>query len=170
MIRNFYCGGRSVTVSLYADAACSTPFVAGGKSEFEVDVEGVPPVWSAMTTLPWPALSEATAASLRTLTLEAGASGSFSAAWTFARGPLGMNGITVCSSRADCGEGGSGRIGDASLRPSVRNAVVTLQNNGSAIAADSAKLVALYGRNGEGLGLQSNYESCPLVASGEACH
>lgn len=52
----------------------------------------------------------------------------------------------------------------------MRNAVVTLQNNGSCIAADSAKLVALYGRNGEGLGLQSNYESCPLVASGEACH
>jgi hypothetical protein len=170
VIRNFYRGGRSVTVSLYADVACSTPFVAGGKSEFEVDVEGVPPVWSAMTTLPWPALSEATAASLRTMTLEAGASGSFNASWTFSRGPLGLNGITVCGSRSDCGQGGTGRIGEASLRPSVRSVAVTLQNNGSAIAADSAKLIALYGRNGEGLGLQSNYESCPLVASGEACH
>ena len=41
VVRNFFRGGRTVTVSLFSDAACSTPFAVDGVSELEVDVEGV---------------------------------------------------------------------------------------------------------------------------------
>ncbi|MEO6281353.1 hypothetical protein [Roseateles sp.] len=170
MIRNFYRGGRSVNVALYSDSACSTPFVIGGKSSFEVDVDGVPPVWAAMETLPWPELDTASLTALRDLTIAAGADGSLSTAWTFARGPLGVDGSTVCGSRDTCGEGDTGRLGEKQLRPSARSAAVSLHNRGGAIARDDQKTFALYGRNGEGVDLQSNYSSCPGSAAGEACH
>ena len=72
MIRNFYRGGRSVNVALYSDASCATPFVVAGKSDFDVDVDGVPPVWAAMPTLPWPELDTVTASALRSFSIDAG--------------------------------------------------------------------------------------------------
>lgn len=170
VVRNFYRGGRSVSVSLYGDGDCSAPFAIGGKTRFDVDVSGVPPVWSAMAALPWPELDAATTAALRSLAIDAGARGSLAAAWTFPRGPLGLDGATVCGSRADCGEGGGGRIGEGSLRPGARSTTVSLHDTGTAIAADDDKTFALYGRNGEGIGLQSNFSSCPSSAAGEGCH
>jgi hypothetical protein len=157
-------------VSLYGNAACSTPFSVGGRSEFEVEVAGVPPVWAAMENLPWPDVTAEALASLRSLTIAAGAENSLTASWTFARGPLGMNGATVCSNRAECGQGGTGRLGESQLRPSARMATVALHNQGPAVGADDAKMLALYGRNGEGVDLQSNYESCPATAAGQNCH
>ena len=170
LIRNFYRGGRSVSVALYADTDCSVPFAVAGKSEFEVDVDGVPPVWAAMPDLPWPEIDSAGRSALRNLAIASGASGSLHTAWTFARGPLGLNGVTVCGSRADCGQGGSGRLGERSLRPAARDATVDLQNRGADLGAEDAKTLALYGRSGEGVDLQSNISSCPAAAAGEACH
>ena len=111
VIRNFYRGGRTVTFSLFSDNACSTPFTLAGRSVFDVEIEGVPPVSSAMESLPWPELDGATVTALRTFTIDAGATGTFHAAWTFARGPLGLDDITVCGNRESCGDGGTGRIG-----------------------------------------------------------
>ena len=170
VIRNFFRGGRSVSVSLYSDSACSTAFTVSGRSEFDVEVEGVPPIWSAMPTLPWPELDASSSAALRALEIDADANGSLALAWTFSRGPLGLNGSTVCGSRATCGDGGSGRLGERSVSPSARSTTVSLHNSGPAVAAADDKTVALYGRNGEGLSLQSNYSSCPQSASGEVCH
>jgi hypothetical protein len=170
LVRNFYRGGRSVTVQLFGDAGCSTPFNVAGRSTFEVDVEGVPPVWAQMPNLPWPEISADSKAALRALAIDAGAVGSLQAAWHFTRGPLGLNGATVCGSRADCGQGGTGRLGEHALRASARSVSVSLHNTGTAVAADDAKTLALYGRNGEGLGLQSNYSSCPLSGPSDACH
>lgn len=170
VIRNFYRGGRSVNVALYGDAACSVPFTIGGKTSFDVDVDGVPPVWAAMENLPWPELDGASVAALRNLAVDAGGNGSLAVAWTFARGPLGVNGATVCGSRATCGQGGAGRLGEASLRPSSRNATVSLHNDGTAVGKDDDKTFALYGRNGEGVDLQSNYGSCPSSPAAESCH
>jgi hypothetical protein len=170
VIRNFYRGGRSVTVSLYSDANCSAPFALNGQSVFEVEVEGVPPVSSALATMPWPEIDADTQAALRNLTLAGGATGTLPTAWSFTRGPLGLNGATVCSSRATCGQGGTGRIGERSLRPSSRDANVPLTNTGPAVAADDEKTLALYGRNGEGVDLQSNYSSCPASNPTDGCH
>ena len=170
VIRNFYRGGRTVTVSLFADASCSTPFAVAGRSVFDIEIQGVPPVWSAMASLPWPELDGATVTALRALTLGAGAAGSFHAGWTFAHGPLGLGEITVCGDRAACGDNGSGRIGSGHVRPSARDSTVALRNNGGAVAAGSPKMLALSGRSSEGVGLQSNYMSCPETAAGESCH
>jgi hypothetical protein len=170
VIRNFYRGGRSVVVSLYTDAACSVPFNVGGRSEFEVPVEGVPPVWAVMETLPWPEIDATSQAALRSLAIDAGGSGSLHAAWSFARGPVGVNGATVCGSRADCGDGNPGRLGERALRSTARDVTVSLRNTGSAVAADDPKTLALSGRNGEGVDLQSNYSSCPSAGPAEACH
>lgn len=170
VVRNFYRGGRTVTVSLFSDAACSTPFTVVGRSQFDVDIEGVPPVWSAMESLPWPELDAATVAALRTLAIGAGSTGSFHAGWSFARGPLGLDDITVCGNRGECGDGGTGRVGSGRLRPSARDSTVPLSNRGEAIGADSSKMLALSGRNAEGVGLQSNYTVCPQTPAGDTCH
>ena len=169
VIRNFYRGGRSVVFSLYADSACTSPFRVAGKSNFEVDVEGVPPVWSAMPNLPWPELDVAGRSALRGLAIGAGADASLPTSWTFARGPLAVDEATLCASRSDCGDGGSGRIGHAQIRASARNAVVGVHNAGGPVAAGDGKSLILSGRNGEGVGLEAAFSSCPLVSAGEGC-
>ena len=170
VVRNFYRGGRSVTVSLFSNPGCSTAFSIGGKSEFEVDVEGVPPVWAEIANLPWPELDNSSLAALRSLAISGGGSGNLLASWSYSRAPLGLDSATVCGSLAECGQGGNGRIGEKSLSPSSRGATVTLQNRGSSIGADDPKTLALFGRSGDGVGLQSNYSSCPaVVAATESC-
>ena len=56
VIRNSCRGGRTVRVDLFADTACTTPLTVGGRSGFDLDVDGVPPVWAALPTL-WPELA-----------------------------------------------------------------------------------------------------------------
>jgi hypothetical protein len=68
VVRNFHRAGRTVVVDLYSDAACATAASIDGRSRIEVEVTGIPPVWGAMPTLPWPELSEATLAALRGVT------------------------------------------------------------------------------------------------------
>jgi hypothetical protein len=169
VVRNFFRGGRTVTVSLFSDAACSTPFAVDGVSEIEVDVEGVPPVWAAMPSLPWPELSTTSRQGLVAASLAAQASGSFTATWTFPRGPLGVNGATFCASRAQCGDGQPGRIGERDLSPGATSATLTLANGDTALAAGDSKMLAIYGRSGDGVMMQSNFLSCPGTAAGEIC-
>jgi len=170
VIRNFYRGGRLVVVSLYADAACSSDFSIAGKSSFEVEVDGVPPVWASIEAMPWPEIDVATATAVSSLAIDATATGSLSAAWTFPRGPLGLDGVTVCASRADCGQGGSGRLGEGSLRPGSTSTTVSLRNDGVTVNGNDAKTLALYGRSGEGVALQSNYSVCVGVPAMDGCH
>ncbi|GAA0740741.1 hypothetical protein LRH25_16950 [Ideonella azotifigens] len=170
VVRNFYRGGRTVTFSFFSDGDCSVPMAIEGQTSYDVDVNGVPPVWSAMESLPWPELDADSVSALRSLAIDGGASGSFHAAWSFAHGPLGLDGATVCASRADCGDGGNGRLGDRGLSPSARDATISLSNRGSVVNANDAKTLALYGRTGDGVDLQSNYSSCPGAAAGESCH
>ncbi len=169
-VRNFYRGGRNVTVALFGDLSCTVPFAVAGSSAFEVEVEGVPPIWTEMPNLAWPELDTTTRTALLSLAIDSGATGRFTAGWTFARGPLGLNGATVCGSRGDCGRGGLGRIGDSSVHGGALTTSFNLRNRGDAIAADSQKTLALYGRSGEGVGIESNYSTCPSAGSGESCH
>lgn len=170
VIRNFYRGGRSVNIALYSDASCATPFAVSGRDNFDVDVDGVPPVWAAMPNLPWPEVDAATAASLRSLSIDSGSTGSFAAAWTFPNGVLGVKGSTVCGSRATCGESGGGRLGEASTRGGAHSVTVALHDMGVSVAADDDKTFALYGSSGDGIDLQTNFSSCPASADGESCH
>jgi len=168
-VRNFFRGGRSVTVTLFGDAACSTPFSVAGRSSFEVEVEGVPPVWTSMASLPWPSLDATSTASLRSLAVAASATASFSAGWTVAGGRLGVGEMVFCSDRPRCGDGDEGRLGQAGLRGAATSGSVTLRTGTTALAAGGYKMLALFGSTADGTGLQSNHMSCPAVAAGQPC-
>lgn len=168
-IRNFFHGGRHVTVSLYADEACATAFAVGGRSSFRLPVAGVPPIWSSMETQPWAELDAAGRSALRSLILGAGAAGTLAASWSFPNGPQGVKQLFACGARSACGEGGADRLGSTDLRPRARSGSVALLNNGPALGSDSAKMLGLYGRNGDGVGLQTNYTSCPATPAGRQC-
>lgn len=168
-VRNFFRGGRTVTVSLYSDSACSTAFTAAGSSSFEVEVEGVPPVWAALPGLPWPNLTPTAKAALSSLVVPASSSAELTVSWGYAQGPVGVGGVTYCSDRATCGGRGAGRLAEANLRPSATSAVLRVRTAGTAVEVGSYKMLALYGRTGDGMGLQSNHMSCPAVAAGRSC-
>ncbi|NKI96282.1 hypothetical protein [Rhizobacter sp. SG703] len=160
VVRNFFRGGRTVTVNTFSDDACSAPFAVSGRSSFEVDVEGVPPVWAAMPSLPWTDLTGTGRQALLDLALDANAGTTLNLAWTFAHGTLGLDSGSICSDRSQCGQGGSGRIADFRLRPGATSAAIAVANGGSALAATGYKMLALYGRTGDGLDLQSNAIAC----------
>jgi len=170
VVRNFYRGGRSVSVSLYSDAACTTAFLVGSRSQFDVDVQGVPPVSAALATLPWPELDAATRSALRGLAMDHGTSREFPAAWTFPAGPLGLGDSTFCSSRETCGDNGVGRLASRRLRPSATSTTLTLSNGGPTVNGDDDKTFSLGGRTADGVDLQANFSSCPSQGSGQACH
>jgi hypothetical protein len=168
VIRNFYRGGRVVQVDLYGDAACTTGFSVDGRSRFEVEVDGVPPLWSALPSLPWPSLTDASVAALRALTLPADGTGSLAAAWTAPRGGVGFSEVSVCRERA-CGEGSDARIGSSGVRPTASTVTMSLRSAGAAVPANGFRMLSLYGRNAEGLGVQANMLSCPSRPAGQRC-
>lgn len=166
VIRNFYRGGRTVIVDLYSDAACTTGFAVDGRSRFEVELEGVPPVWAAMVSLPWPDLTDAASASLRSLALPAGP-GSASASWTFPRGTAGIDEASFCTARV-CGDGSPARVGSTRMRPGAA-AVTVPVNLPAPLAAAEFRMLTLYGRGRDGSGLQANFVSCPSRPAGQLC-
>jgi hypothetical protein len=168
VIRNFYRGGRSVLVDLYSDPACTTALPVGGRSRFEVDVEGVPPVWTAVDALPWPDLNAASTASLRNLAMPAASTSTLAMSWTLPRGVVAMNGATVCSQR-ECGEGGPARIGTAGVTAGSTTVSVPVNSGDAALAAGGFRMLALYGRLRDGTGMQANFLSCPAQPAGQRC-
>jgi hypothetical protein len=168
VVRNFYRGGRTVSIALFSDLTCTTPFTVAGQGSFDVDVLGVPPVWSAMATMPWADLTDAAATALRTLALDANATGSYAAAWTIAHGRLGVDEMTFCADM-QCGAGSPGRIGEMRFAPGGSSATVSLQNGPTPLAADGFKELALYGKTGDGMMVESNILSCPASPAGQMC-
>jgi hypothetical protein len=170
VVRNFFRGGRTVTVSLYGDTLCTTAFTVSGQSEFDIDVEGVPPLWSAMPSMPWPELSDASKTSLAGVTLGTSAGSEFAASWSFSRGVLGLNDITFCGDRASCGEDGPGRLGARDIAAAATSTVLTLHTGPStSLTTGSHRMLSLSGRTGDGIGMQSNFLSCAEVSTGLAC-
>ena len=162
VVRNFFRGGRTVTVSLFSDSNCSTAFLVSGQSVFEVEVEGVPPTTAQLPNLPWTDLTPTARQALFDLTLAPNASGTYNAAWTFSRGSLALNGATFCIDRARCGDGDTGRISqDRRFAPAATSAAITLNNGSTGVEPSTYKMLALYGRMGDGLDLQSNAIACP---------
>lgn len=169
--RNFFRGGRSVQVALFADAACSAPFEVGGRSRFEVEIDGAPPVWSAMPGLPWPELTAAARATLSGLALAAGATRDLDLAWTYPRGAAGFGEASLCVlDPAQCGQGGDGRIAEARLAGGAAALRLALRNGAAGVAAGDYKSLALFGRLGDGTGIQANFKACSGRPAGEVCH
>ncbi|MDO9003670.1 MAG: hypothetical protein Q7V20_09480 [Aquabacterium sp.] len=167
-INNFYRGGRTVKVSLYTDANCSSAMVLDGRSEFEVDMMGVPPLSDRIENFPWPTLTDSTVSSLRTLALATGESATFNASWTFNRGYTGLDSAVFCSHR-ECGDQSNSRIGDIDFSAAARSVSIPLANpdNGITVTTSGFKMLALYGRTGEGMGVQNNFVYCSGTIDGQ---
>jgi hypothetical protein len=159
VIRNFYRGGRFVTIALFSDTACATPAVLEGKSEFTVDMDGVPPVWSALPSMPWGDLAASTKGALQGLTLASGVSSGFDMAWTFAEGSTGFGEATFCVS-GECGQGGSGRLGQEQVRPGAGSVHLTLRGPDHDVGAGDMKMLMLGGRDGAGMNIESGWVTC----------
>lgn len=170
VIRNFVRGGRAVTVHLYADSDCTTAFEVDGRSEFEVDIEGVPPLWTTMSSIPWPELTEPAKAEISALSMGGGRSRPIALSWTFPRGPLGLGEAVFCADRASCGDGGAGRIGEASMRPGSTSLTMNLATSAElGVEGTGAKTFVLFGRTADGISVQANFMSCASVAEGQPC-
>ena len=167
LIRTFYRAGRTVDVAIYSDAACTTAAVVDGKSSFGVDVAGMPPVDSALAGLPWGALTADTVTALENLALDAGATGSFAATWTFADGVTGFEQNTLCTA-GSCEDGSVVRIGDSRVRPGVLTNTTAL-HAGGALAAGDFKMFILGGRDATGMNIESSFFSCTATPAGQMC-
>jgi hypothetical protein len=168
VIRNFYRGGRAVTLSLYGDAACATPAVVDGHADFTLDVLGVPPVSSAIVALPWGDLGDATRSALASLTLAAGTATTFDIDWIVPDGGTAYDQVSFCVA-GGCGQGGVGRIADAAMSPALHTATLSLSAPAAAVGAGSFKSVQFYGRDGTGLGMSSSYMTCSDTPVGAWC-
>ncbi len=167
VVRNFFRGGRLLKISTFADAACSTPWTVDGRSEFVVEIDGVPPVWSAMASLPWPELTAASASALSTLALAPGAGGELPVAWTFAHGRAGIGEMSLCTLEGACGDGEAGRIGQRNVSPALAAATLTLRNGEAALGA--WRMLSLHGGGPDRLRLQANFTSCIGTEAGRDC-
>jgi len=167
VIRTFYRWGRTIDVSLYSDTTCATPAAVQGKSTFSVDVDGMPPVNSALAGLPWGSLTADTVTALEALTLDAGSDATFTAAWTFSDGVTGFEQNTFCIS-GGCGDGSDSRIGDTRVRPGVRSNATPLHSV-NAVAAGDFKMFTLGGRDATGMNIESTFFSCTSQAAGQMC-
>ena len=168
VIRTFYRWGRTIDVQIYADAACSVPAVVQGKSSFPVDIEGMPPVASALASVAWGTLTADSVTALEALAIDAGATGSYTGSWTFSDGVTGFNENTVCSA-GSCGEGSDVRLGQTRLHPGVRSNTTPIHAPQGGLAAGDFKMFILGGRDGSGMNIESSFFSCTSTTAGQMC-
>ena len=168
VIRTFYRSGRTIDIAIYADAGCTTPAVVDGKSTFAVDVAGMPPVDSALASVPWGTLSADTVAALEAFTVDGGHTSSFSGAWTFADGVTGFDQALFCTA-GSCGDGDAARLGDARVRPGALSAVTPLRAPATHVLAGDFKMYVLGGRDATGMNIESSFFSCASQAAGQMC-
>ncbi len=163
VIRTFYHWGRTIDVAIYSDAACSTPATVQGKSTFSVDIDGMPPVSSALSNLAWGSLTADTVSALEGLTMDAGSDASFTATWTFTDGATGFEQNMLCAA-GGCEQ----RTGDSRVRPGMLTHVTPLHTD-TAIAAGDFKMFTLGGRDATGMNIESSFFSCTSQAAGQMC-
>ena len=168
VIRTFYRAGRTIDVQIFSDAACSVPATVQGKSAFAVDIDGMPPVASALANVPWGTLTPTTVTALEALALDVGTSGSFTGSWAFADGVTGFDENTVCSA-GNCGEGSDVRLGQTRLHPGVRSNTTPIHAPANGLAAGDFKMFILGGRDAAGMNIESSFFSCTSQAAGTMC-
>jgi len=144
LIDNFYKRGRKVRVDLYTDVAMTSAPLT-----FIKRVEGVPPKFAALATFPW---LEADAPTRDALTTADGSISTFAAAW-LANPTVSGNDASFCV--LDCAGDNRSRVDivlghrDASIPVAVKPA-----------SASALKMLSLYGRDHDQVGVSSNYVSC----------
>ncbi len=159
VVRNFYRGGRFVTVAAFTDEACATPAVLEGHSEWTIDVDGVPPVWSAMASLPWGSLTDGTTSALKALTLTAGTPSTFDLSWVIGAGSSGYGEATFCVA-GDCGDGSVSRLAQIQVRPGATSGHFALRAPAFDVAAGGTKELILGGRDSAGMNMESEFITC----------
>ena len=151
LIDNFYRRGRKVKVELFANvAATGTPVVVIKR------VDGVPPKFAALAGFPWIEMDAATKLSLATYD---GAAATFGVTWTPNRVVSGKD-ITFC---LDGRCNGPTRGGHEDIFNGRNTQAITMTNKPANAAA--YKMVGIYGRNADQLGVSTNYLSCGGAAS-----
>ena len=168
VIRTFYRAGRTIDVAIYSDAACTTPASVQGKSSFGVDIDGMPPVDSAMASLPWGALTADTVAALEAFTVDGGHASTLSGAWTFVDGITGFDQATFCTA-GSCGDDEPARLGDMRIRPGAHSAVLSLKAPATHVLAGDFKMFILGGRDATGMNIESSFFSCTSTPAGQMC-
>ena len=167
MVRNFNASGHAVKVSLFSDGLCTTPLTpSGGAAVFSLDLPGVPALTAALPGLPWPALATASATTLTSMKGAAAGKISYSPSWTFASTLLGMSTAQLCTDSL-CNT--KSIIGSLAVTPSALTAAISATVGSTAIAATDFKQLRLIGRNGDGVQLNADFQSCSTVTSGTAC-
>ncbi len=147
LIDAFYRRGREVKIELYSDNAHSVLVTTVVKH-----VDGVPPKAADLDGLPWLEIDANTKAAL--IAYDSGSSpSSFTTTWATNRAVFAKD-ITVCDS-TNC----ANKVHDNVDAPSASSIT---QNLGTlTLTASGIKEISLYGRNREGMGVASNYVSCP---------
>jgi hypothetical protein len=168
VIRTFYRWGRTIDVSLFSDAGCSAAATVQGKSSFPVDIDGMPPVDSAMPSLAWGSLTADSVTSLESLALADGSTGSFTGSWTFADGVTGFDENTVCSA-GNCGEGSDVRLGQTRLHPGVFTNTTPMHAPAGGLTAGGFKMFILGGHDASGMNIESSFFSCTSTPLGQMC-
>jgi hypothetical protein len=168
VVRTFYRAGRSVTMSLFSNSACSTPATVEGKSAYTIDVNGMPPVSTQLGNLAWGALTADTVAALEALALDGGHTGSFTGAWTFVDGVTGFDQMSFCS-QGSCGQGSDSRLGDTSFHPNVHSVLMPLKAPVTHLLAGDFKMLVLGGRDASGMNVESSFFSCTGTPAGQMC-
>jgi hypothetical protein len=151
LIDAFYKRGRQVRIDLYSDDAGTALVTSVIKR-----VEGVPPKLAALASVPWLELDTTTKAALVSYD---GSVPTFTASWLPSRA-VGGKDITFCLSGA-CGEGTPSRAAHddvSNARSGVSSKTLTLDYVPS--GASAHKQIALFGRDREQMGIQTNYVSC----------
>lgn len=160
----------SVRVALFADAACRQPLkLEDGRSELDVDVDGVPPLSTAQALLPWPSLGSSAVLDLRRLALNVRASANFVGAWTGLSSGFRPDQAMLCVDADHCGDGDGGRIGERDLRRDASTTTITLKNGRQPVLAADFKLLALAGRAAGGVVMLADFHACASQATGRAC-
>ncbi|WP_317205302.1 hypothetical protein [Janthinobacterium sp.] len=145
LIDNFYKRGRRVKVELYADvAAAGVPVVLIKR------IDGVPPKFAALAGFPWMEMDGATAAALIAYD---GKAPTFTVGW--AKNAI-VSGKDITFGLA--GNGDASQAGHDDIVGGHNSVAITMKHQPA--GAGAYKMVSIYGRNSDQLGVSSSYISC----------
>lgn len=146
LIDNFYKRGRKVKIELYSNVAATGTHVDVIKR-----VEGVPPKYAALATFPW---LEMDAATKTALVAYDGTANTFDVSWAKNR-VVGAKDVSLCLA-GGCDGNSQGGHDDVLNGHNSQ----TIHVNHKPASANAFKMIGLYGRNSDQLGVSSNYLSC----------